>query len=528
VDVVVEEHGSAVGSESRLIARDRSEHPVLQFNDYALAFHFAAEWKNDHFPEWKGDDEEQAGGGTVREAMGSYERDLLLYAHRDEPPFRTRVVSVPPEVRTLSVRFPANVVYESELWRTRLKGAGDTRRTRTFAVDASATIFERSRIAILNLVLGPLGEESQLNEYDLIKLIKLWEGGEGRPIPGWERKFRFDVDGHRATLGEVLRRSFPDWRPLPPGRNKSAQASRRRVRRVRAEAAQQALGQPYRVGTVELEVPEADWREQLFRDIAALKVGGDAPEKRANGERWDRVVAVGGILQGLLDFRAISPDELADVFAEVEVDPANESICGFHKGTLLSLSAEAEPEPEEDPEEDNERPSPIGVDPYLAIPNVVLLHNEQRLKAARQLELRLSLGQLQRSSSRKARVDINQTADGLDVMTGLLTQHLPNIFHYAAEQRLYEDGSRSRGFEDLETLIRRRREELTSTLQRRERRRDRWTAVLAIVSAVVVGIIAAVQNLVVQEAIEALRWWVALLAAGILYLAFLQVRNRLF
>src|SRR3954471_18049898 len=111
------------------------------------------------------------------------------------------------------------------------------------------------------------------------------------------------------------------------------------------------------------------------------------------------------------------------------------SLVGFHKGTLLSLSAEGESDPD-----DEQRRSPIGVDPYLAIPNVVLLHNEQRLKEARRLELRLSRGQPEPSGSRNDRVDINQTANGLDVMQGLLAQHLPNIFHYRAERRLYETG----------------------------------------------------------------------------------------
>jgi hypothetical protein len=99
---------------------------------------------------------------------------------------------------------------------------------------------------------------------------------------------------------------------------------------------------------------------------------------------------------------------------------------------------------------------------------------------------------------------------------------------HPTERRHYETGGHSRGFDDLKTLIQLRREELTSTLQRRERRRDRWTAVLAIVSAIVVGVVAAVQNLLVQQAIETLDWWVILIFAGFLYLAFFRLRNRFF
>lgn len=506
------------------VERVEKEAPALTFDDYAIAFHFAAGWTDDQAPAASTTAAKRNAGAA--EPMESYERDLLLYAHRDEPPFFTRVVTVPAEAATLTARFPAELVYESELRRIRLQCAasGETGRQRKFSVFASETIFERSRIVVLNLVLRPLGAgaaESQLNEYDLIKLIKLWEGGEGRPAPGWSEEIGFEAaGGELKTLEETTRQLFPDW--FSQREAESARVRRSRVRPRRRDPQPTARPLALRVGTVELEVPHAEWREQLFRDIAELKEGGDAPDQETERARWDRVVAVGGVFQGLLDFRAIDSAELADVFAEVDIDPEAESLVGFHKGTLLSLAAEAEAEG------DDERRSPIGVDPYLAIPNVVLLHNEQRLKAARQLELRLSLGQPRRSASRSDRVDIDQTANGLDLMTGLLAQHLPNIFHYPAERRLYETGGHSRGFDDLETLVRLGREELTSTLQRRERLRDRWTAVLAIVSAVVVGVVAAVQNLLVQEAIETLDWWVILIFAGLLYLGFFQVRNRLF
>jgi hypothetical protein len=199
----------------------------------------------------------------------------------------------------------------------------------------------------------------------------------------------------------------------------------------------------------------------------------------------------------------------------------------------LSLS-EAEANPEGDADPDDERQSPIGVDPYLALPNVVLLHNEQRLKAARQQEQRLSAGQPRRSGERvkiddtAGRVTIDDTANGLDEITGLLAQHLPNIFHYANERRLYETGANSRGFNDLEALVRLRREELTTILQRRERRRAKWTAIVTIASAIIVAAVAAAQDLLAQEALEKVEWWIILILAGFLYLAFRELQNRLF
>jgi hypothetical protein len=503
----------------------KREAPALRFSDYALAFHFAAEWNIHRLSAASRDDVgESAGRGTVPEPMESYERDLLLYAHRDESPFRTHVVSVPPHMATLTAYFPAELAFESELRRIRLRCEPEGQ-NRRFTVSASVTIFKRSRILVLNLVLLPPGgpdDEANLNEYDVIKLIKLWEGGEGRTAADWNREILFESGDQKSkTLDETADEVFRDW--LSPANWEAGRAagSHLRVRRLRDDLVQPAPPLAYRVGTVELYVPDTEWRDQLFRDIAVLNDARKAPDRETDRSGWDRVVAVGGILQGLLDFDAISSDELADVFAHVDVDADSASLTGFHKGTLLSLSAES------DAGED-ERPSPIGVDPYLALPNVVLLHNEQRLKAARRLELRLSEGQPRRSGTRGDRVNIDQTANGLDAITGLLAQHLPNIFHYENERRLYEEGGHSRGFDDLETLIRFRREDLMSTLQRRERRRDKWTAVLAIVSAILVGVVVAVQNLVVEHAVEALDWWVLLIVAGFLYLGFFQLRNRLF
>jgi hypothetical protein len=140
------------------------------------------------------------------------------------------------------------------------------------------------------------------------------------------------------------------------------------------------------VGTLELTLPPGEPTTQLFRDLAILKSRRQAPTRERDSSRWNRAVAVGGIVQGLLDFQRIEDYELADVFAEVDIDAEDETMLAFHKGTLLSLAA-AEPEedePTDQPGDDAgaqdepERVPPIGVDPYLAVPNIVLPHDEQR------------------------------------------------------------------------------------------------------------------------------------------------------
>jgi hypothetical protein len=248
----------------------------------------------------------------------------------------------------------------------------------------------------------------------------------------------------------------------------------------------------------------------LFADLAALKRSGDAPTK--DSARWDRAVAVGGILQGLLDFREIKAYELADVFADADIDAEGEELRAFHKGTLLALAGEA------GPEDERERLSRIVVDPYLAVPNIVLLHNEQRLKKARQRERDLSIRQRDRW---RDRAPINDTENGIGEIAGLLAQHLPNVFNYSDERRLQKRGHHLRGLDDLEAFVRLRMDDLATVLQWRVRRRDRSTAVLGIAVGVVTGFL-------VQQAIEGRPLWAVAGAALALFALFFVVRDRIF
>lgn len=297
--------------------------PVLSFGSCAIAFHLAASW-SDGTPPVEGRNERER-------AMESYQDDMLLYAHRDDPPFLTRVST---RHETVTVRFPAALTYEAEGRRKEVRcyGATDDGRVRRFELRLGQTWFERSQIGVLTIVLvppEPSSPESELNEYDLIKLVKLWEGGEavsGGPSID-EAGALWSVAGD--ALDGLAGRAFQGWNPLryDVGSADSLTAARA----------------AYRVGTLELELPPSEWRHELFEDIARLKRRREAPD-REDGQRWSRVVAVGGVLQGLLDFRAIKDDELADVFAAVDVNAVDETMRAFHKGTLLSLATEAEPD----------------------------------------------------------------------------------------------------------------------------------------------------------------------------------------
>jgi len=501
----------------------RREQPVLTFRRFAIAFHLVATAAEDGPKRAEEAKADRADDARARAEWGlaSYEDDMLLYAHRDDAPFTTWIV--PSKLQTATVFFPRELSYESEgkVRHLHCHGATDAGRTRRFRVTLAETKFRSERLAVLSLVLTPSApgsEESVLNEYDVIKLVKLWEGGEGglgessAIAEEGDPDVWFDTDlGKRATLHDLAVQAFPAWRPLgpaedpcsPPGRGFFTTTARK----------------GYRVGTVELELVPGPWTQELFCDIAMLGKHGEAPNRDPEGLRWDRVVAVGGILQGLLDFVRIEDYELADVFAEVDVDPDGEELRAFHKGTLLSLSVEAEPQTEHEAEaSDEERAKPMGVDAYLAVPNIVLLYSEQRLKSARLCVNNLSARQRAPFGDRAA---IGATENGLSTVARMLAQQLPDVFHYPSERDLQQRGRDSRGLADLETYVRLRIDDLSGVLESRVRLRDRWTAAVGIAIGVVTAFL-------VQQAIEGKPLWLIFGAAVVLFVVFLWLRDKIF
>jgi hypothetical protein len=164
----------------------------------------------------------------------------------------------------------------------------------------------------------------------------------------------------------------------------------------------------------------------------------------------NRLRALGGVVCGLLDFREIDGDELADVFREV--DREDELVRSFHKGTLIVASAG-------DRAFDSEGVRlGVGLNPYLLIPHGVLLHNEWWLShAVRRLD-EAARGRQRTSRLEQARADVAQT----------LSQRLvANVFNYQDERSLYETGLSARGLDKRERAVRARLADLTGKLHAR-------------------------------------------------------------
>jgi hypothetical protein len=238
---------------------------------------------------------------------------------------------------------------------------GDERKVRV-RVRSSITWFPDTDIMILNLALveSEVDEGGPLDEYDLILLTKLWQGGESTA----------DLVEHvtldKCPVGAYARKHFL-----------SAASS------SDTDASDHAL--EVRAGTIQLITPGGDdaqdWRriwmaiapdageEQKEDSADDLRLMRKAPFDKLPTPLGRQTLAVAGIVQGLLDFEAVDAEELGEVFEPHQID--EDGFCGIHKGTLLTIG-------------DTDRAyeaarDKIGVSPYALLPQVVLLHNEELL-----------------------------------------------------------------------------------------------------------------------------------------------------
>ncbi len=410
------------------------EDPLLRnIAEYGIGIHFPV-----HNPRSRASDEESYN------TMRSFEDDILAYAYRDAPPFRTRAVPVDETLARISVEFAGEITYLSEGRRVTFLAEGrhvplqcadgPEGRTRRFLLRASRTDFETSELSILHLVFGPDpgSEDSILNEWDLIKLMKLWNGGEGLTVDGLDAADKefvcFRAGEQKLSLPALAAAVFKE--------------------KVERDAP--------RVGTVQLlhEV----CREGLCRDIVAVR-----DHQRQESMRPE-VRAVGGLIQGLLDFEAIDADELADVFKDLYLE--EELASSIHKGTLLVVSASDRAFSAE------HVALAIGLSPYLLVPHAVLLHNEWWLRdAVRRLDGAQERGRLTHRPRLK-----NLEAARADVAQTVSRRLIPNVFHYADERRIYEVGRDSRALDTRQQAVENRLSALSEQINARHEKARRAIA----------------------------------------------------
>jgi len=434
--------------------RIADEKPGLDFSEYAIALHFVAE------TDAVGVERKDPSRSDIN--FKSFEDDILSYAYRATPPFTSEVVDVGESLRDLVLCFPPSISYEAEGERVTLHVAGSLAddRERTIAIRASRTDFS-SGVSVLHVVFVPGQPSCTLNEYDIVKLTKLWEHSEAVGM---------GEHGEAVSMAELLTLQTTD----SARRERSVFQLAEEVFRLTGSA-RHTEDDPRapRLGSIQLaNVREWDAIEASINSLDATSTQDLSVE----------LIGVGGVVQGLLDFTQIGVGELTDVFDLVHVD--KRGLLGMHKATIVAIEKSARVY--------RQTRETLGMSPYLLLPQAVLLHNEWLLHSAEKAAeeaVRAVGAEKGKSLTDKLAGAEHKMRIALDVA------YVPNVFHYPAERGLYAQGSRSRALRDRRRKLQGQlaavsgwwREEIA---RRRERADDWRNFLLALIGAI--GLAAAV------------------------------------
>jgi hypothetical protein len=428
----------------------------------------------------------------------SFERDILSYAYRDTRPFKsTTAPHQPPGGYAVTVHVPNEIAFTSEGQRAVLWCAATTTpsgRDLPLRVLRNRTVFPESGIQVLHLTLLPDPDAAGFvfNEYDLIKIAKLCEGGEGFQAELVEFHAarssgfgdRCPRDDHQQSCRFVEHHDFfhqesntsfddfphgcDDWRYCEP-----------------------------RAATIQIMTGQTRHAEQwadVYRHLNLLAEDRVAALKHLRTHLLrrleepfpssaDRLIALGGILQSLLDFERIDAWELGDVLEPI--DYSEGYLLYLHKGMLLTVA-----ESDRAAEVESSR-AYVGINPYLLGAHTVLLHNEQVLRLAR-AELRsLQTGRPPNGQDDRALVHLRQAYLYLD--DALFSDYLPNVFHYPTERTIYDEGHRELGLLVEREALGRQFERLGRTVEAADATMVGTAQVRLAIVALFVGLFAAWQ-----------------------------------
>jgi hypothetical protein len=480
--------------------------------------------------------------GRSDAAIDSYERDMLAYAYRNRRPFRTQRIGKPSRITAV---FPSLLKFVSEDTEVHLRASGapdDRGRQVELDVSTCVTWFEESGRGVLHVTFSPAAN-FELNEYDLLKLVKLWEGGECITAPvafradgeelgtPWPQGIRDPNDPELACWTYNLLTALASW---------ASRGMQTRLKLVSgtppgASDRYSPMTEVFCVGTLDLLEEKGSVKELLasvtkllerqhkYAEVADL-LGDDErlaelqQKSKPLVREWQRLVAVGGLIQGLLDFDQIGVDELRDVYATVipteeQATPSlvgMDSLTAIHKGTLLSVA----------PSTERAQSWKTAVNPYLAIAHSVALYNEERMTQARQSALAAVRPAGDAMDASRAAADGGRASFYLSIAKARLwlrlaneqlEQFVPNVFVYPSERLIYEICHQTRALTGLRDDAKEQLELSRGLVEYREKKHG---AVFAII-ALVLGLIASVEGYFVKTKVWVAEPLLALVAVGL-------------
>ncbi|KIO48407.1 N-acetyltransferase [Nitrosospira sp. NpAV] len=406
--------------------------------------------------------------------FGSMELDLLNYQFQVKPPLISRHLL--GEGNLVKIIFPLSFQYTSE---GRAEALICDQREKIVDCMLSMTEFKHSKIRIWHLTLS--AQHSPLNEFEIIKLISLYDGRSEDTGP-YEEPSGKNTASAKKKLANEIRFIHGNEELSIIGLISKLAANSPNCASSSSQHEKLAL----KSGTIQLLLKNEETKTLLWNAIRARsKIEGSKNGQGAgnNPHEATRAVmaesglsarilrALSGITIGIFDFCETDFEEIVDTF-----EPSFEDgsvFIKFNRCTLLSIA--------QDDRAFEACRKTIGISPYLIIPHAVLIHNEELVLMAE--ETIQSVQEKESSIRRVLKLGKLETAYNA-AAEYLHSWYLPIIFNYPTETILFKQGKKKRGSTQKHKMVQSQLLELQKQIE------ETWLLRRGIVGGVIASLLA--------------------------------------
>lgn len=377
--------------------------------------------------------------------FGSMELDLLNYQFQVNPPLTSRHKL--GEGNVVEIIFPSSFQYHSE---GRFESLICDRMQKTVNCMLNMTEFKHSKIRIWHLTLSA-HEDNPLNEFEIIKLISLYDGrsedtgpyvdpsrisGSVKKTLANEIKFKFNHEGDLSIYRLMSKLVAAHKDSSSQYKSPTLELKSGTIQLLlKDEKTKILLWNAIRARSEKTQ-QRTENEQNAINERSAVKEKNPHEATRAvmaeNGSSAKALQALSGITIGIFDFAETDFEEIVDTF-----EPSFEDgsvFIKFNRCTLLSIA--------QDDRAFEACRKTVGISPYLIIPHAVLIHNEELVQMAEE-EIR-SIEEKNPSIPRVLKLGSLETT--YNAANGYLhSRHLPMIFNYPTETILFKQGKRKRG-----------------------------------------------------------------------------------
>ncbi len=375
----------------------------------------------------------------------SYETDLFAYKYQSNPPYYTKFYL--PESVNIHVEYPISFLFNTEGRKESFFPSSDSIKV-AMRANLIYTYFKESHIRVWHLILCS-DEQEGINEYQLIKLLKYFGGSQENESEQSKHDFlnenlKFYYNNERLSIIEFFQNLTKTKYNFYP----NFENSKNRNQDIKPLSSLNNI----QSGIIQIASKQAifkDYSKNLTQKKSAqknlkkffLEISNHSLTKNKFSEAIANIFC--GTTLGILDFARMGTEEVDDTLNPRKVSVTPNSFLTLNRGILTSYSIE------DDVFESAWKP--IGMNPYLFIPNAVLCHNDYiSIDAEQKLKKLLDIFRKDRTRIKEDLETLNILyQEERNVIDDLINDDiLSNVFQYKTEQDLYEYGMQHRGIKE--------------------------------------------------------------------------------